>query len=90
VAGVQLELADGRRQVSAGDLALQAGWRVDANRVGTGLRVIAYSPGAEGLAAGEGVLIRLAGGYGRPRVTRVLLADAQGQELPAQLLRAGK
>jgi len=90
VAGIQLELADGRRRASAGTLALQAGWQVDANRVGAGLRVIAYSPSAEGLTAGEGALLRLTSGPGRPRVTRVLLTDAQGREVPAQLLRAGK
>jgi hypothetical protein len=52
--------------------------------------VIAYSPSAEGLTAGEGALLRLTSGPGRPRVTRVLLTDAQGREVPAQLLRAGK
>jgi len=79
LAGVQLEIAGGQADVSAGDLIASAGWGVDSNRVNGRLRIIAYSSSATGLTTGEGMLLRLTNVRGKPRLTGVLLSDAAGR-----------
>jgi thermitase len=81
LAGVQLEIAGGQADVSAGDLIAPAGWQVNAARANGRLRVIAYSPTATGLTASEGNLLRLAAVHARPRLTNVVLSDALGRRM---------
>jgi len=84
LAGMQLEIAGGQADVSAGDLIASAGWQVHANRVQGRLRIIAYSPTATGLTVVEGTLLRLTNVRGKPRLASVVLSDSSGREMNAR------
>ena len=84
LAGAQLEIAGGQADVWAGDLIAAAGWQVHTKRTQGRLRVIAFSPAATGLTEPQGVLLRLIGVRGRPRLAGVILSDAAGRSMAAR------
>jgi hypothetical protein len=81
LAGAQFEFSVRCQSVSAGDLAAASGWAVQSNEVNRLLRVIAYSPSGTPLQQANGVLLRLTGVKGRPKLTRLLLSDAAGDPI---------
>jgi TolB protein len=81
VAGAQFEIACKQGEVAAGELAVAAGWQVQSNWISGHLRVVAFSPSATGLTAGEGTLLCLSNTRGKPKLVSTLLCDAAGQEI---------
>jgi len=97
LAGAQLEVDAAEAGVTPGALIAAAGWQAQSNLVskrpstgselalslskGQALRVIVYSPSATGLATGDGVLLRLTGVRGKPKLENVVLSDAAGRAM---------
>ncbi len=79
LAGAQLELDARCQGVSAGELT--TGWAIQSNDVNGRLRVIAYSPSATPLSQSQGVLLRLTGVKGKPKLVKILLSDPDGQPI---------
>jgi len=88
--GVQLEITVARAEASRGELAAAADWQIHASRIEKTLQVIAFSSAARGLTTSEGVLLRLTGVRGRPRLAAVVAADAMGNRLPVQIDQSAK
>ncbi len=79
LAGAQLELDARCQGISAGELT--TGWAIQSNEVDGRLRVIAYNPSATPLSQTQGVLLRLTGVKGKPKLVKMLLSDADGQPI---------